>query len=212
LRRQNTDKFCANHASHCSFFLLSAPASSLLYFLSSCRQSRFQWPPQKFKRFVRRLTLVLTQLPNKLNTNYSSVVSNSMSLSLVRPVPRPPLTVLYLPRGLHLRGRAISNSLGSGYQVKPVWESRPSSTPYSRHTSSTQRVGVRPMSLCVRPRRFRRSLMVRYFLHGFSRLLSCLRRHSRVCLDAVITENGVRLRLNIVDTPGYGDQVNNENW
>jgi len=27
----------------------------------------------------------------------------------------------------------------------------------------------------------------------------------------MITENGVRLRLNIVDTPGYGDQVNNEN-
>ncbi|KAG6994034.1 septinsspn2 [Physcia stellaris] len=26
----------------------------------------------------------------------------------------------------------------------------------------------------------------------------------------VIEENGVRLRLNIVDTPGYGDQVNNE--
>lgn len=31
-------------------------------------------------------------------------------------------------------------------------------------------------------------------------------------MDAVITENGVRLRLNIVDTPGYGDQINNENW
>ena len=29
---------------------------------------------------------------------------------------------------------------------------------------------------------------------------------------AVIVENGVKLRLNIVDTPGYGDQVNNENW
>lgn len=28
----------------------------------------------------------------------------------------------------------------------------------------------------------------------------------------VIAENGVKLRLNIVDTPGYGDQVNNENW
>ncbi|KAH0827189.1 cell division GTP binding protein [Lanmaoa asiatica] len=28
---------------------------------------------------------------------------------------------------------------------------------------------------------------------------------------AVIAENGVKLRLNIVDTPGYGDQVNNEN-
>jgi len=27
----------------------------------------------------------------------------------------------------------------------------------------------------------------------------------------VIVENGVRLRLNIVDTPGYGDQINNEN-
>jgi septin family protein len=41
---------------------------------------------------------------------------------------------------------------------------------------------------------------------------ACRRRHSHVSLDVVITENGVRLRLNIVDTPGYGDQVNNENW
>ena len=31
-------------------------------------------------------------------------------------------------------------------------------------------------------------------------------------IPLVIVENGVRLRLNIVDTPGYGDQVNNENW
>ena len=30
--------------------------------------------------------------------------------------------------------------------------------------------------------------------------------------NVVIVENGVKLRLNIVDTPGYGDQVNNENW
>jgi len=29
---------------------------------------------------------------------------------------------------------------------------------------------------------------------------------------AVVQENAVRLRLNIVDTPGYGDLVNNENW
>ena len=29
---------------------------------------------------------------------------------------------------------------------------------------------------------------------------------------SVIVENGVRLRLNIVDTPGYGDEVNNDNW
>ena len=31
-------------------------------------------------------------------------------------------------------------------------------------------------------------------------------------VPSVIVENGVRLRLNIVDTPGYGDNVNNENW
>jgi septin family protein len=30
-------------------------------------------------------------------------------------------------------------------------------------------------------------------------------------MPTVISENGVRLRLNIVDTPGYGDQINNEN-
>ena len=30
--------------------------------------------------------------------------------------------------------------------------------------------------------------------------------------NVVIVENGVKLRLNIVDTPGYGDQINNENW
>ena len=34
----------------------------------------------------------------------------------------------------------------------------------------------------------------------------------KLILSLVIVENGVRLRLNIVDTPGYGDQVNNENW
>lgn len=37
-------------------------------------------------------------------------------------------------------------------------------------------------------------------------------RNREVIPIAVIVENGVKLRLNIVDTPGYGDQVNNENW
>ena len=37
------------------------------------------------------------------------------------------------------------------------------------------------------------------------------RLNTDVCFT-VIVENGVRLRLNIVDTPGYGDQVNNEGW
>jgi septin family protein len=31
-------------------------------------------------------------------------------------------------------------------------------------------------------------------------------------IGVVIEENGVRLRLNIVDTPGYGDLVNNDRW
>lgn len=79
----------SNHASHCSFFLLSAQASSLLSFLSTPRYLRFQWPPQKCRRFVRPLTLVLIQSPNKSNTNYSSAVFNLMLLSLVRPVSRP---------------------------------------------------------------------------------------------------------------------------
>src|SRR5271163_2470714 len=34
----------------------------------------------------------------------------------------------------------------------------------------------------------------------------------KLIFPAVIEENGVRLRLNIVDTPGYGDQVNNDRW
>jgi septin 3/9/12 len=29
---------------------------------------------------------------------------------------------------------------------------------------------------------------------------------------AVMEENGVRVRLNLIDTPGFGDQINNETW
>ena len=46
--------------------------------------------------------------------------------------------------------------------------------------------------------------------HFFLRILKG-EFNADVCF-AVIVENGVRLRLNIVDTPGYGDQVNNEGW
>lgn len=28
----------------------------------------------------------------------------------------------------------------------------------------------------------------------------------------VIEEKGVRLKLTITDTPGFGDQINNESW
>ena len=47
-----------------------------------------------------------------------------------------------------------------------------------------------------------------FFFSTLMSLLTAMPPTTRV----VIMENGVRLRLNIVDTPGYGDQVNNENW
>lgn len=33
---------------------------------------------------------------------------------------------------------------------------------------------------------------------------------ARVCAD--IEEKGVRMKLTVIDTPGFGDQINNENW
>lgn len=32
------------------------------------------------------------------------------------------------------------------------------------------------------------------------------------CLCADIEEKGVRMKLTVIDTPGFGDQINNENW
>ena len=33
-----------------------------------------------------------------------------------------------------------------------------------------------------------------------------------VFLSVVIEEQGVRLKLTVTDTPGFGDQINNEKW
>lgn len=37
-----------------------------------------------------------------------------------------------------------------------------------------------------------------------------------ICLFAisspVIEEGGVKMKLTVIDTPGFGDQINNENW
>ena len=63
------------------------------------------------------------------------------------------------------------------------------------------------MSPCARRLRFTPSRMVRTHRHPSEYIRVCL-----WVLFAVIVENGVKLRLNIVDTPGYGDQINNENW
>jgi len=59
------------------------------------------------------------------------------------------------------------------------------------------------MNLSGRLLKSKQFRMVRFFTPPFS-----IRRNTFI----VIVENGVKLRLNIVDTPGYGDQVNNENW
>ena len=76
--------FKSNHASR-SFFLSALRSPRSFFSSSSYQPSRSQWLPQKFKRFVLPLMSGSTRLPNKLNTNFSSVVSNSMSSSLVRP-------------------------------------------------------------------------------------------------------------------------------
>lgn len=32
------------------------------------------------------------------------------------------------------------------------------------------------------------------------------------CLPTEIEEKGVKMKLTVIDTPGFGDQINNENW
>ena len=54
-----------------------------------------------------------------------------------------------------------ANSQRARLQVRPVLESRRSSTPSLRHTSLTPRVAGRPTSPCARPPRFRPRPMVR---------------------------------------------------
>lgn len=61
------------------------------------------------------------------------------------------------------------------------------------------------MSPCAPPPRSRLFRIVRVTLEDPNRA-------HRLTGWLVIEENGVRLRLNIVDTPGYGDQVNNDRW
>lgn len=33
-----------------------------------------------------------------------------------------------------------------------------------------------------------------------------------MCINAVIEEQGVRLKLTVTDTPGFGDKINNDKW
>ncbi|KAF5358206.1 hypothetical protein D9756_001273 [Leucocoprinus leucothites] len=54
------------------------------------------------------------------------------------------------------------------------------------------------------------TLILHRILAARLELLPCTSQLIKSLRRVVIVENGVRLRLNIVDTPGYGDQINNE--
>lgn len=45
-------------------------------------------------------------------------------------------------------------------------------------------------------------------------IYSVLRLADLMCVSlcADIEEKGVRMKLTVIDTPGFGDQINNENW
>lgn len=45
--------------------------------------------------------------------------------------------------------------------------------------------------------------------HGRCGLYGC---HDNLCYVVVIEEQHVRLKLTITDTPGFGDQINNDKW
>lgn len=45
------------------------------------------------------------------------------------------------------------------------------------------------------------------FIHSFFSSLTLLS-----CYFLVIEEKGVKMKLTVIDTPGFGDQINNENW
>lgn len=35
---------------------------------------------------------------------------------------------------------------------------------------------------------------------------------SFLCFFIVLEEGGVKMKLTVIDTPGFGDQINNDNW
>lgn len=73
-----------------------------------------------------------------------------------------------------------------------------------------QTTEIHPVSHGKPPFQLRFAARARRFLSECRLLMGCFAFVRFIY--AVIVENGVRLRLNIVDTPGYGDQVNNDNW
>lgn len=42
--------------------------------------------------------------------------------------------------------------------------------------------------------------------------VKCPKLHESLFLSVDVEEKGVRMKLTVIDTPGFGDQINNENW
>lgn len=51
--------------------------------------------------------------------------------------------------------------------------------------------------------------VIHYFL---VLLLTRVSYWSLLFYTVVIEEGGVKMKLTVIDTPGFGDQINNENW
>ncbi|RUS13748.1 Septin-domain-containing protein, partial [Endogone sp. FLAS-F59071] len=114
---------------------------------------------------------------------------------------------------------------GFQFNVNPALANPPSSTPSSRRTSLTARPVPTSPSLRGRLLRFKTppTVSIPLLFVSCGRGICDMvfpRTHiyhlapnlpDGVAPPTVIEENGVHLKLNIVDTPGYGDQVNNEN-
>ena len=97
------------------------------------------------------------------------------------------------------------------HQVNPVWASPRSSTPSSTPRSTPPNPLPSHPQRPPRPSPSRASAQVWFPRALFSSLP--LSHHTRAPPRLDIEENGVRLRLTVVDTPGFGDYVNNdESW
>lgn len=44
------------------------------------------------------------------------------------------------------------------------------------------------------------------------RSIYCTYNTTRLSFSVVVEEKGVKMKLTVIDTPGFGDQINNENW
>lgn len=99
---------------------------------------------------------------------------------------------------------AAENAFSTSSQANLAWASRLSSTPFLTPLCTLPRSLSRLVLTDLRRLLSRALAPVRY-TRFFAALFRCL----STLFPADIEENGVRLRLTVVDTPGFGDFVNN---